>query len=260
MTAHGIVAALGRRRRRLRWHFTPGGRLAWLNPRRRTMATILITGANRGIGLELARHYAADGHRVIRAMRGADKAQAPVGETLPLDVASDGSVAALADALAGVPIDLLVNNAGVIGPDMAHQTSLAMDFPGFAATLDVNVLGPLRVTQALLPNLRAAHCAKVAVVSSNMGRLSLADASGMVAYRASKAAVNKVFQCLAVDLRGEGIAVAMLHPGWVKTDMGGPGADIDVTDSAAGLRKVLDGLRLATTGRFLAYDGKELPW
>jgi NAD(P)-dependent dehydrogenase (short-subunit alcohol dehydrogenase family) len=111
-----------------------------------------------------------------------------------------------------------------------------------------------------MPNLLAAPCAKVAVVSSNMGRLSLEDASGMVAYRASKAAVNKVFQCLAVDLRGEGVAVAMLHPGWVRTDMGGPGADLDVATSAAGLRKVLDELSLATTGRFHGYDGTQLPW
>lgn len=221
------------------------------------MATVLITGANRGIGLELAKQYAAAGDTVFRTMREHDKADGPVGELLPLDVASDASAAALGNMLKGRPIDLLINNAGVIGPDAAHQTSTDMDFAGFQAALDTNVLGPLRVTQALLPNLRAAKAAKVAVISSQMGQLS-SKQSGFVAYRASKAAVNKVFQCLATDLAGEGIAVAMLHPGWVRTDMGGAGADLDVSESAAGIRKVLAALDVATTGRFTAWDGRTL--
>ncbi len=227
------------------------------------MATILITGANRGIGLELAKQYAAAGDTVIRAMRGADTAEGPLGEALPLDVTSDTSVAALAQALAGRPIDLLINNAGIIGPELARQSGVEMDFAGFLTTLDVNTLGPLRVTQALLPNLRAAGGAKVAVVSSRMGQLDPGDfggTSGFVAYRASKAAVNKVFQCLAADLRGEGIAVAMLHPGYVRTDMGGAGADIEPAESAGGIRKVLAALDLASTGRFRAYDGTALAW
>jgi NAD(P)-dependent dehydrogenase (short-subunit alcohol dehydrogenase family) len=223
------------------------------------MATVLITGANRGIGLELAKQYAAAGDTVFRTMRGQDKAGGAVGELLPLDVTSDASAAALADMLKGRPIDLLINNAGVIGPDAAHQTSTDMDFAGFQAALDANVLGPLRVTQALLPNLRAAKAAKVAVISSQMGQLS-SKQSGFVAYRASKVAVNKVFQCLAADLAGEGIAVAMLHPGWVRTDMGGAGADLDVSESASGIRKVLAALDVATTGRFTAWDGRTLDW
>lgn len=223
------------------------------------MATILITGANRGIGLELARQYAAAGETVIRAMRGHDKAGETVGESLPLDVTSDASVAGLAEMLKGRPVDLLINNAGVIGPEAARQTSTDMDFAGFLGALDANVLGPLRVTQALLPNLRAASAAKVAVVSSQMGQLS-SKQSGFVAYRASKAAVNKVFQCLAVDLAGEGISVAMLHPGWVRTDMGGAGADLDVSESASGIRSVLAHLDVASTGRFTAWDGRTLDW
>jgi NAD(P)-dependent dehydrogenase (short-subunit alcohol dehydrogenase family) len=223
------------------------------------MATVMITGANRGIGLELAKQYAAAGDNVFRTMRGQDKADGPIGELLPLDVTSDASAAALADMLGGRPIDLLINNAGVIGPDAAHQTSTDMDFAGFQAALDANVLGPLRVTQALLPNLRAAKSAKIAVISSQMGQLS-SKQSGFLAYRASKAAVNKVFQCLAADLAGEGIAVAMLHPGWVRTDMGGVGADLDVSESASGIRKVLGALDVATTGRFIAWDGRTLDW
>lgn len=223
------------------------------------MATILITGANRGIGLELARQYAADGHDLIRCMRGADKAVEPVGRALPLDVTDAKSVSALAEALGGQPIDLLINNAGVIGPESSSQTSTDMDFSAFAATLDVNTLGPLRVTQTLLPNLRAAKGAKLAVVSSFMGSLSYAK-SDRVAYRVSKAAVNKVVQCLASDLAAEKIAVVALHPGWVRTDMGGPAADINAQTSASGIRRVLDDLTLAGTGRFIAYDGRELAW
>ena len=227
------------------------------------MATILITGANRGIGLELARQYAAAGDTVIRTIRGDHVPDGVPGMVMRTDVTNDASVAGLAaslkDGLKDRPIDLLINNAGVIGPDPASQTSTDMDFRGFLATLDTNVLGPLRVTQALLPNLRAATGARVAVISSQMGQLS-SKQSGFLAYRASKAAVNKLFQCLAADLAGEGIAVAMLHPGWVSTDMGGPGADLDVSESASGIRKVLAGLDLASTGRFTAWDGRTLDW
>jgi NAD(P)-dependent dehydrogenase (short-subunit alcohol dehydrogenase family) len=221
------------------------------------MARIVITGANRGIGLELARQYAAEGHEVIRAMRGADRADPLFGTALALDVTDDVSVETFAAGLGDVPVDLLIANAGVIGPE--QQSSTDMDFDGFAATLDANVLGPLRVIQALLPNLRAAPNAKVAVISSKMGSMAQ-TASNSVAYRASKAGVNKVVQCLAADLAGEGIAVVSLHPGWVRTDMGGQGADIAVTDSAAGIRTVLAALDVGNTGRFVAYDGEVLDW
>jgi len=221
------------------------------------MATIVITGANRGIGLELARQYAADGHEVIRTMRGPDRADPPFGTTMALDVTDAASVEKFAAALDGRPIDLLINNAGISGP--ARQGATDMDFDGFAQVLDANVLGPLRVTQALLPNLRAAEKARVAVISSRMGSIALTQ-PGHVAYRASKAAVNMAFRCLALDVAPEKIAVVMLHPGWVRTDMGGPGADIDVTTSAQGLREVIAGLDEARSGRFFAYDGQEIPW
>jgi len=221
------------------------------------MARIIITGANRGIGLELARQYADEGHEVIRAMRGKDQAQEMFGTTMALDVTDADSVAKFAAGLENRPVDLLINNAGISGPD--RQSGTDMDFEGFAQVLDANVLGPLRVTQALLPNLRKADGAKVAVVSSRMGSMA-SPQSGHVAYRASKAAVNKVFQCLASDLAEEGIAVTMLHPGWVRTDMGGQNADIDVRTSAQGIRQVLDGLDRNNSGRFYAYDGEELAW
>jgi NAD(P)-dependent dehydrogenase (short-subunit alcohol dehydrogenase family) len=223
------------------------------------MATIFITGGARGIGLALAKVYAAAGDQVVLGVRdpAVARAHAPFAEVMPLDVTDDASVAALANTLGDRAIDLLINNAGVIGP--ARQSALDMEFDGFAAALAANTLGPLRVTQALLPNLRAASGAKVAVISSQMGALSSA-APGYVAYRASKAAVNKVFQCLAGDLAPEGIAVAAVHPGWVRTDMGGAGADLAPEQSAAGIRRTLERLTIATTGRFWNYDGAELRW
>jgi len=224
------------------------------------MTTILITGGGRGIGLTLARAYVAAGATVIRALRDPAKAASDepgLGEVLPLDVTDGGSVAALTESLHGRPIDILVNNAGVIGPE---RPALDTDFDDFLETLKVNTLGPLRVTQALLRNLRLSlNRPWVAIISSRLGSLSYAK-SDSIAYRASKAAVNKVAQALATDLAPEGIAVASIHPGWVRTDMGGPGADIDPATSADGVRAVIDALTVANTGRFLNYDGAEMAW
>ena len=222
------------------------------------MAVVLITGANRGIGLELARQYAAADHDVIRCARGADpEGLGALGERLTCDVGDDASVAQLAHSLAGRPIDILINNAGVYGPQ--KQSTSEMDFAGFADTLNINTLGPLRVTQALLPNLRASSKPKIAVVSSKMGSFGN-PATGAVAYRASKAAVNKVVHTIASDLAEEGIVNATFHPGSVQTDMGGAGADISADESARGIITVIDGLDLAHTGRFCQWNGEELPW
>ncbi len=232
--------------------------------------TMLVTGGGSGIGRELAQRFHALGNRVLVAGRTRETLEETIAgsedmHALTFDASDTASIEQLAaDVLARFPtLNVLINNAGIIGPELARQSGVEMDFAGFLTTLDVNTLGPLRVTQALLPNLRAAGGAKVAVVSSRMGQLDPGDfggTSGFVAYRASKAAVNKVFQCLAADLRGEGIAVAMLHPGYVRTDMGGAGADIEPAESAGGIRKVLAALDLASTGRFRAYDGTALAW
>lgn len=222
------------------------------------MATVVITGGNRGIGLHLARLYAGAGHEVVIGVRRPEAAADAPGEALALNVGDDASVAAFAGALNGRGVDILINNAGVSGgPD--RQSVRDTDFAAFLDTLNINTLGPLRVTQALLPNLRQAGKAKVAIVSSRMGSLASAEPD-MVAYRASKAAVNKVAQCLATDLAADGIAVAALHPGWVRTDMGGPSADLAPEESARGLKDVIDGLSLATIGHFWNYDGGFLPW
>lgn len=220
------------------------------------MARVVITGGNRGIGLALAHVCAAAGDEVLLGVRNPAGASGLPGEVLALDVSDDGSVAAFAQALAGRPVDILINNAGISGE---RQSGLDIDFPLFLQTLDINALGPLRVTQALLPNLRQAGAAKVAIVSSVMASF---DNPGpdMTPYRASKAAVNKAAQSIAPGLAKDGIALVVLHPGWVRTDMGGAGADIAPEESAAGIRTVIDELTVATTGRFRAYDGSAIGW
>jgi NAD(P)-dependent dehydrogenase (short-subunit alcohol dehydrogenase family) len=230
------------------------------------MATILITGANRGIGLALAEAFAGRGDRVIATVHRPDHLEGLAAamahhpdliEVHHLDVTDAASRAALAERLAGRPIDVLINNAGIIGPD--RQTSLDMDFDGWLETLKVNTLAPLAVAQTFLANLRLGEHPKILTVSSGMGSMAFTK-SDHVAYRSSKAAVNKAMQCLATDLKGEGIAVAVCHPGWVKTDMGGSGADITPEMSATGLTRVVDRMSLSHSPEFLAWDGAAIPW
>ncbi|KMW59230.1 Short-chain dehydrogenase/reductase SDR [Candidatus Rhodobacter oscarellae] len=211
------------------------------------MARYLITGANRGIGLALRRAAEAEGHEVLTTTRtgeGADFA-------LELD-----DPEAVVDALAGLegPVDVLINNAGVIGP--ARQSTLDMDFRGFAKTLAINTLSPLAVAQAALPSLRQARGARILTVSSQMSYMGYAK-SDRIAYRASKAAVNKLMQGLATDLDPDGIAVALVDPGWVRTDMGGAAADLSPEEVAAGILALAERLTLADTGKFFRYDGQE---
>ncbi len=219
------------------------------------MTTLLITGVARGIGRELALQALAKGWRVFGSVRNAGEAPVGVGEMV-FDV-TDHAVVRAAAAAFDETIDVLINNAGIIGP--TRQSTLDMDFDGFAQTLAVNTIAPLVVTQAFLPQLKRSNHPRVLTVSSQMGSMSYAK-SDRIAYRASKAAVNKVMQGLATDLAPAGIAVAALHPGWVRTDMGGKGADIAPAESAAGILAIAEQLTLATTGRFLNWDGSERPW
>ena len=223
------------------------------------MQTVLITGAARGIGLELCRAYQAAGFHVIATVRNIVEAKKllPQAELIECEVTDPASVSDLQKQMQGKTIDILINNAGILGSD--RQTSTDMDFDGFLEILAVNTVAPLRIVQAVLPALRRAKQAKVATISSNIGSFSTASSDRM-AYRASKAAANKIVQCLATDFRPMGIAVASLHPGWVKTDMGGTSADITPTQSAQGIKAVMDKLTLSTTGRFWNYDGSELKW
>jgi NAD(P)-dependent dehydrogenase (short-subunit alcohol dehydrogenase family) len=226
------------------------------------MTAILITGAARGIGRALCQDALRRGWSVIGSARDAAIAKAmetefgPQFQALVFDV-TDAHAIAKAAASLDRPIDILINNAGIIGPD--RQSTLDMDFDGFAQTLAVNVLAPLRIAQAFLPHLKRGDRPRLMTVSSSMGSMSYAS-SDHLAYRASKAAVNKVTQGLATDLQRSGIAVAAIHPGWVRTDMGGRGADIEAGQSAKGILDVADRLDLAGTGKFLRYDGLEMAW
>jgi NAD(P)-dependent dehydrogenase (short-subunit alcohol dehydrogenase family) len=225
------------------------------------MPTVLITGANRGLGLEYARQYLQDGWQVIGTARAPEKAselKALNGvEILPLDVGNRESVAALAQSLKGRLIDLLISNAGIYGGK--RQVLGDMDYDAWAETFVTNTIGPFHLVEALLPNLQAAKNAKIALMTSLMG--SIADASsGSIIYRSSKAALNMVGHLLAADLKRQNITVLLLHPGWVATDMGGQGAPLQPPESITGLRQVIAKATITETGAYLDYQGKQLPW
>jgi NAD(P)-dependent dehydrogenase (short-subunit alcohol dehydrogenase family) len=223
----------------------------------------VVTGANRGIGLELVRQLLGRGDQVHAAVRdpdGATELRALAGERLRvhrLDVLDPDSVAALAAALGGAPIDLLINNAGVYGGSRQHLPEV--DLEEAVRTYRVNALGPLRVTLALLPNLKAAR-GKVIHVTSGMGSIADNKSGSFYAYRMSKAALNMMSRTLAMDLRGAGVASAVINPGWVKTDMGGAGAPTPVEDSVRGMLREIDAFTLDNTGAFLDWKGRPYPW
>ncbi|MGD8415979.1 MAG: SDR family oxidoreductase [Pseudomonadales bacterium] len=226
------------------------------------MTTVLITGANRGIGLELARCYAERGDTVLACCRRPADAEELASisgsvERFALDVGDGGSVAALAAALDDRPVDLLINNAGTRGPD--RQSVLDMDFDGWLETFAVNTLGPVRVMQALIGNLRASDQPRVANITSQLGALALDMPMGY-AYCTSKAALNKYMRMAAIELGREGIHVCVIHPGWVRTDMGGPQAEIGPEESAACIVRTIDGLNAETTGSFWKWNGEAHDW
>ena len=232
------------------------------------MANVLITGANRGIGLELVKRYAADGHRVMACCRA--PAEASVLAELAgthdavsvhgVEIVDGDSVAALAASLGATPVDVLVNNAGANLPAEAQSLG-SMDYEGWAELFAVNSMAPLRVLQALLPALEASSASppKAITISSQLGALSL-DRPMAYAYCASKAAVNKVMRMAAVELKEKGIAVGLIHPGWVQTDMGGPNAAITVDESAAGVMATIDAIDLEVTGCFRTWQNEDHDW
>lgn len=227
--------------------------------------TVLVTGANRGIGLEFAAQYAEDGWRVIASCRQPEQASelarlATDGNVkiVQLDVTDGASVSALAAELKGSPLELLINNAGVYGPKGRGLGEL--DGAAWLEVFATNSIAPLQITGALLANLKAAKRPRVVGISSRMGSIGDNSSGGAYIYRSSKAALNAALASAAIDLREAGIAVGILHPGWVETDMGGSNALIDTATSVAGLRKVIDKLDLKNSGRFFSYDGSSIPW
>jgi NAD(P)-dependent dehydrogenase (short-subunit alcohol dehydrogenase family) len=226
------------------------------------MPTVLITGANRGIGLELAKQYAGDGWSVIdtaRDLKSADELNALKGDIRieGLEVTDEKQVKALANALKGMAIDVLLNNAGMLtGYESLGETETA----SWLKTLHVNSIAPLKLTEALAEHVARSKQKKIASITSGMGSIGGHASTGAYAYRSSKAALNMVMVTAANELRSRGISVAVISPGWVKTDMGGSGATLEVGESAAGIRKVIDRLNLAISGQFFNHSGENLPW
>jgi NAD(P)-dependent dehydrogenase (short-subunit alcohol dehydrogenase family) len=220
------------------------------------LSTILITGASRGLGRELARQYADEGWRVIGTVR--DRAPSIPGvDAVQLDVTDRGQIEALAARLKGVPIDVLFCNAGIIGKRGMALGSF--DYGEWEKVLRVNLLGAAAVIEALIDNVAASERKTVAVMSSRLA--SIAETSGMtLPYATSKAALNLLAKGLAATLAPRGVIVVALSPGWVKTDMGGESAPLAPETSVRGLRKVLAGLKREDSGRFLSYDGSTIPW
>ena len=227
------------------------------------MPTVLITGASRGLGLEFARQYANGGWRVIATCRdpsAAAELKAVDGSLHihALDVTDHNAIRALARTLEGRPVDLLINNAGVYGPD--EVTFGEMDYDGWAEVLCVNTMAPLAVTECFAGHVAASDLRIVVAITSRMGSIGSNRSGGSCIYRSSKAALNAVMKGLSHDLKAMGITVAVLHPGWVRTDMGGPDASIEAPESISGLRLVIAGLGPGDSGKFFNYDGEEIPW
>ena len=223
--------------------------------------TVLITGANRGIGLALAQRYARNGYDVIGTARKPDTAadlKATGAQVEQLDVTDTASVRAMAERLDGKAIDILINNAGVAGGDSRDMA--AMDVDSIAWTLDVNTLGPLRVIQALYPNLQASDKKLVVNISSMMGSNELNTWGCCAGYRASKAGLNAINTTLAEDFGKEGMTFVVMHPGYVQTDMNSGQGNITPDQSAKGIVTVVRKLRPKDNGKFYDWQGKELPW
>jgi NAD(P)-dependent dehydrogenase (short-subunit alcohol dehydrogenase family) len=223
------------------------------------MSTALITGAAGGIGRELARQLAARGTTVIAVCRkpSADLAQLPVRVEAGIDLATDAGCAALAARVAGVPLDLVIHNAGVLD----HESLDALDDAAVARIrlqFEVNALAPLRLTARLTPQL--ARGAKVALITSRMGSIADNSSGGYYGYRMSKAALNAAGRSLAHDLAPRGVTVAILHPGFVQTPMTGGRGDVDAATAASNLLARIDELTPATSGSFLHANGSPLPW
>jgi len=226
------------------------------------MPTVLITGANRGIGLEFARQYAADGWRVLATCRKpavATELKAIAGDVQvhALDVRDDEQIPVLAVALAAEAIDVLINNAGVIGP---REHSGKMDTDAWLEVFRINSIAPLHMAEAFAEHVERSGRKLIVNITSKMGSIADNTSGGSYVYRTSKAALNMVAKTLAVDLASRGITVVLFHPGWVRTSMGGPGALITAKESVAAMRSKIGTLHQGDSGKFFNYDGRPLPW
>jgi NAD(P)-dependent dehydrogenase (short-subunit alcohol dehydrogenase family) len=228
--------------------------------------SILITGTNKGIGLEFVKHYLKNNQKVIATCRNKKSAKDLLElknttsnlSLVELDVSNPNSINEFASKITDQPIDTFINNAGVFGPRNN-------EFENFNAkewldVFNINTIAPLLITQKILKNLRLGKNKKLVFISSKVGSIEENTGGGMYIYRSSKTALNQVIKSLSIDFKDENFIVAALHPGWVQTDMGGPNALIDKKTSVKGMAEVIDSLVLKNSGRFYNYDGSSIPW
>jgi NAD(P)-dependent dehydrogenase (short-subunit alcohol dehydrogenase family) len=232
------------------------------------MKTTLITGANRGLGLEFSRQFAADGWRVLACSRHPEKSgelnrlasQYPdLVRVLTLDVADLVQIERLAQDQAEASIDLLINNAGIY-PDSDKRGFGHTDYAEWMLAFRVNSMAPLRLAESFATQISRSRLKTIVNITSKMGSIADNSGGGNYLYRSSKAALNMVVKSLAIDLKPLGITAVVFHPGWVKTDMGGPNAMITAERSVSGIRQVISKLTLADSGKFFAFDGQVIPW
>lgn len=232
------------------------------------MKTTLITGANRGIGLEFSRQYAAEGWRVLACSRFPEKSNAlnMLAKQYPelikiqaLDVADHEQIERLAQLLANESIDLLINNAGIY-PDAGSNGLGNINYAAWAEAFRINTMAPLKMAETFGAPIGRSKQKTIVTISSKMGSIADNGSGGSYLYRSSKTAVNMVVKNLAIDLKPAGITAVVFNPGWVKTDMGGPNAMIATEQSVSGMRQVISNLTLADSGKFFNYDGQLIPW
>jgi NAD(P)-dependent dehydrogenase (short-subunit alcohol dehydrogenase family) len=231
-----------------------------------TNPCILITGTNRGIGLELTRQFAADGWLVIACCRNPDQAdslkelseQYSAIELHALDVTDYAQMTALSEQLNGRAIDVLLSNAGIYGPKSLVFGNVDPEI--WREVFEVNAIAPMMLVQAFVEQVAASQRKLVGIISSKVGSIADNGSGGSYIYRSSKTAVNQVVKSLSIDLAGRGVSVLSLHPGWVMTDMGGPNAEISTSDSVAGLKSILQAAGPEQSGQFIEYNGAAIPW
>lgn len=219
------------------------------------MPSVLITGANRGLGLEFARQYSADGWDVVATVRDSSPELDELGVRVEeVDMRDFEAIVRFGERFE--TLDLLVANAGTYGPKSVDN---ATDGRGWLDTFAINTVAPFLLAQAVLPQVTRAS-GKLIAISTRMGSIEDNTSGGFIAYRSSKAALNAAWRSLAIDVRSRSVVAAMLHPGWVQTRMGGPSAPLEPPESVAGMRRVIEGLGPEQSGGFFSYDGSEVPW
>ena len=231
------------------------------------MKKILVTGTNRGLGLGLVKKFLENNEKVICTTRNFSKSiellllKEKYNDNLEiceLDLLDEESPNILSNFLGNEPIDLFINNAGVIGHSAQHFKSVSLNH--WLNVLKVNLIAPLLITQSIIKNIEKSSERKIYFISSKVGSIEDNKSGGMYIYRSSKTALNQVVKSLSIDLKPLGISVISLHPGWVRTEMGGPNALISVEESVNGMVDVISNTNIINSGQFINYDGKRLPW